>query len=123
MPLILATWEGETRRIVVRSQPGQGVCEIPSQLIAAMVGRTGDMAQVVEHLPSKCKALSLILVPLKGAGERGGGKKRSSHYGGKLKIRGLQSRLAWVKSKTQNVQSKKGCRFVALNAEKLKQIP
>jgi hypothetical protein len=30
MPLILTAWEAEVRRLVVRGQPRQKVCEIPS---------------------------------------------------------------------------------------------
>jgi hypothetical protein len=31
MPIILATWEAETRRTEVPGQPGQKFCETPSQ--------------------------------------------------------------------------------------------
>jgi hypothetical protein len=52
MPVILDTQEAEIRKITVRSQPGQIVCEIQHQK------RAGGEAQVVEHLPNKHEAQS-----------------------------------------------------------------
>jgi hypothetical protein len=48
---ILATLDTDIRRMVVQSQPRQIGCEILS-------GKYWCMAQVVEHLPGKCEALS-----------------------------------------------------------------
>jgi hypothetical protein len=56
-PVILATWEVQIRRIVVRSQPGQIALEILFGKHPNMKKRAGGVAQVVECLPSK-KALS-----------------------------------------------------------------
>jgi hypothetical protein len=56
--VILATLEAEIRRITVGSQPRQIVCETLSQKIPNTKKRTGRVAQVVERLPSKHKALS-----------------------------------------------------------------
>jgi hypothetical protein len=50
-PIILATREAEIRRITARGQLGQIVLETPSQ-------KASRVAQMAEHLPSKCKALS-----------------------------------------------------------------
>jgi hypothetical protein len=57
MPVILATQEAETRRIVVQRQPRQTVhgtlsCKYPTQK------RAGRVAQMAECLPSKGEALS-----------------------------------------------------------------
>jgi hypothetical protein len=56
-PVILATQEEEVRRIVVQSQPGKIVHETISQKNPTQK-RAGGVTQVVEHLPSKHKALS-----------------------------------------------------------------
>jgi hypothetical protein len=55
--VILATWETEIRRIMVQSQPGQIVWEILSQKYPIQK-RTGRVTQMVDCLPTKCKALS-----------------------------------------------------------------
>jgi hypothetical protein len=57
MPVILATWEGEIRRISVQSQLGQNslrhlIPKNPTQ------NRAVGVAQVLEFLSSKRKALS-----------------------------------------------------------------
>jgi hypothetical protein len=36
MPVILATWEAENRRIAIQDQLGQKVSKTPSQLIAML---------------------------------------------------------------------------------------
>jgi hypothetical protein len=50
-PIILATQEAEIRRIMVQSQPRQIVCE-------TLYKKGGEVAQVIEPLLSKCKALN-----------------------------------------------------------------
>jgi hypothetical protein len=62
MPVILATQEAEIRRFAVQSQPRQMVHETLSQKHPTPK-RTGGMVQVVEHLPSKHKALNSNLIP------------------------------------------------------------
>jgi hypothetical protein len=57
MPVILATQEAETRRTAVQSQPGKIVHKTLS-LTHPTQHRAGRVAQVVEHLLSKYKALS-----------------------------------------------------------------
>jgi hypothetical protein len=57
MPVILATWEAEIRRITVQSEPGQIVCKTLSRK-TTIHKSTGRVAQVVKHLPSKCEALN-----------------------------------------------------------------
>jgi hypothetical protein len=57
MPIILATQEAGTRRIVVQSQPRQIVCKTLPQKTHHKK-RTGRVAQVVEHLPRKYEALN-----------------------------------------------------------------
>jgi hypothetical protein len=57
MPVILATQEAEIRRIVVQSQPGVNDYETLSQKHPTQK-RAGEVAQVIQHLPSKCKALN-----------------------------------------------------------------
>jgi hypothetical protein len=57
MHVILATQEAEISRIVVQSQPGQIVPETLSGKYPSQ-GRAGNVAQVVEQLPSKCEALN-----------------------------------------------------------------
>jgi hypothetical protein len=54
-PVILATQEAEIRMIVVQSQPGQIVCK--TLFVYQTQKRAGEVAQVVEHLPSKSEAL------------------------------------------------------------------
>jgi hypothetical protein len=49
MPVIIATWEAEIRRIVVRDQPGQIVQETPIYKISR-AKRTEGVAQAVERL-------------------------------------------------------------------------
>jgi hypothetical protein len=54
MPIILATWEAEIRRIVVQSQTGEIACETLSQKKKRQhKKRAGGVPQVVECLPSK----------------------------------------------------------------------
>jgi hypothetical protein len=57
MPVNLLTWESTNRRIKVQGDPGIKV--IPVSTITT-VRRAGGLAQVLEYLPSKCKALSSI---------------------------------------------------------------
>jgi hypothetical protein len=56
--IILATWETETRSIMVQSQPGQIVQETPTSKITRPKW-TGGVAQVVEQLLCKWEALSI----------------------------------------------------------------
>jgi hypothetical protein len=57
MPIILATWEAEIRRLLVEGHSRQIVCETPIFKITRAKW-TGGLAQVVQHLICKCKALS-----------------------------------------------------------------
>jgi hypothetical protein len=57
MLVILATQEAKIRRITVQSQLREIVCETPSQKYPTQK-RASEVAQEVEHLPSKCEALS-----------------------------------------------------------------
>jgi hypothetical protein len=57
IPVILAIQEAEIGRIEVQSQPRQTVLKNLSQKYPTQK-RTGGMAQVVEHLPSKHEALN-----------------------------------------------------------------
>jgi hypothetical protein len=57
MPIILATWEAEMRRIIVQSQPGQIVQETLSRKYPKQ-NRAGRVGQVVKRLPSKHEALN-----------------------------------------------------------------
>jgi hypothetical protein len=57
MPVILAIQEAEIRRIMVRSQTWQIVCETLSQKYP-MQKRAGGVTQVVQYLPTKHEALS-----------------------------------------------------------------
>jgi hypothetical protein len=52
MPVILATQEGEIRRIAVQSQP------LAKRKYSTQKNRAGAVPQVVECLPSKHEALS-----------------------------------------------------------------
>jgi hypothetical protein len=54
MPIILATWEAETRRIKVGGQSGQIVLETP----ISKAKWTGGVAQMVECLLCELKTLS-----------------------------------------------------------------
>jgi hypothetical protein len=56
-PVILATWEAEIRRMVVPSQSRQIVYENLSPKYPTYK-MAGGIVQVVQHLSSKCKALS-----------------------------------------------------------------
>jgi hypothetical protein len=53
----LATQEAKIRRITVQGQPEQIVCKILSQKCPKQK-RAGGVAQVVEHLPSRCEVLN-----------------------------------------------------------------
>jgi hypothetical protein len=64
MPITLATWEVEIRRIIIRGQLKQIVHETPTSKITR-VKWTGGMAQAVEHLLYKCEALSSKPSPTK----------------------------------------------------------
>jgi hypothetical protein len=57
IPVILATWEAEIRRVMIQGQLGQIVHEIPISKITRAKW-TGGVAQAVERLLCKCKALS-----------------------------------------------------------------
>jgi hypothetical protein len=57
MPAILATQEPKIKRITVQSQTWQIACESLSWKYPTQK-RAGGVVQVVEHLPSKCEALS-----------------------------------------------------------------
>jgi hypothetical protein len=63
-PVILTTWEAKIKKIKVRGQPGQIVHKTPSPKVTRAKW-TGDLAQVVEHLLCKHKALSLNTKPTK----------------------------------------------------------
>jgi hypothetical protein len=59
MPIILATWEAQTRRIAVQSQPRQIVLETLSQKYPTHKKKKKKLAVVqTEHLPSKHEALN-----------------------------------------------------------------
>jgi hypothetical protein len=58
MPVILATWKVEITRIVSGGQPWQIVQDTPMSKITRAKW-TGGVAQAVEHLLCKQKALSL----------------------------------------------------------------
>jgi hypothetical protein len=64
MPLILSTWEAKIERIVVQRQPRKIVHKTPSSKITRAKW-TGDMAQAVECLLCKNKALCSNLSPTK----------------------------------------------------------
>jgi hypothetical protein len=57
MPIILATQQAEIRRILVRSQSGQIVCETLSQKNNPSQKRAGGVAQGIgpEYKPQYCK--------------------------------------------------------------------
>jgi hypothetical protein len=61
MPVILATQEAEISRIEVQASPGKEFLR-PYLKNNQHKKRVGGVAQVVEWLPSKCKALSSIPV-------------------------------------------------------------
>jgi hypothetical protein len=61
MPVILATWEAETRRITVRGQNGQIAQETPTSKIIRPKW-TGSVAKVVECLLYNHKVLSSLHV-------------------------------------------------------------
>jgi hypothetical protein len=54
---------GIGRRIAVESQPQQKCKTLAEKVLKQQ--RAGGMAQMVEHLPDKCEALSSNLVPTK----------------------------------------------------------
>jgi hypothetical protein len=64
MPVILTSWEAEIKGIKVWGQPRQVVYETQSPKITKAKW-TGHMAQVVEYLFCKCKALVQTSVPPK----------------------------------------------------------
>jgi hypothetical protein len=64
MPVTLVTWEAEIERIAVQGQPGQIVC-ISKKKKVTRAKWTRGVAQAVEHLLCKCKALSSTTVPPK----------------------------------------------------------
>jgi hypothetical protein len=64
MPVILATWETETRRIVVQGQSGQIVPETPISKITEAKW-TDFTARVIERLLCRLKALSANPSPSK----------------------------------------------------------
>jgi hypothetical protein len=64
MPVILATQEAEISRIAVQSQPSQIVHKTLSQKYSTQK-TAGRVAQVVEHLPSKCDALRISVLQKK----------------------------------------------------------
>jgi hypothetical protein len=57
MPVILATWEAEIRRVVIGSQSRQIVQETLSQKYPTH-NRVGGVAPVIGNLPNKGGALS-----------------------------------------------------------------
>jgi hypothetical protein len=57
MPIILATWEAEMRRIEVEASMGKWFMKHLSQKYSIQK-RFGGVVQMVEHLPSKCEVLS-----------------------------------------------------------------
>jgi hypothetical protein len=57
MPVILVTQEAEIKRITVQGQPRQNVFKTLSQKHSTQK-RAGGVAQVGEHLPRKCEALT-----------------------------------------------------------------
>jgi hypothetical protein len=57
MPVILGTWKAETGRIKVQGHPSQIVPDTPSPKITREKW-TGSVAQVVEHLLCRYKALT-----------------------------------------------------------------
>jgi hypothetical protein len=64
LPVILANWGAESRRIMVQGQPRQIAHETPISKITR-VKWTEDVAQAGEHLLCKHKGLSSNLVPPK----------------------------------------------------------
>jgi hypothetical protein len=60
MPVNLANQEAGIERIVVQNQPGQIIHKTLSQKYLTYVKTAGEVIQMVEHLPSKHKALSSI---------------------------------------------------------------
>jgi hypothetical protein len=59
MPTILATEEADIRKIEVQNQLGQIVATLYLESSQHKKRLLKSVAQVVEHLPSKCEALSL----------------------------------------------------------------
>jgi hypothetical protein len=68
--VILATWEAEIRRITVQGQPGQIVHETPPFPKITIEKWIGIVAQVVEDLLCKCKALSSNPFPTRKKGRK-----------------------------------------------------
>jgi hypothetical protein len=62
MPVILATWEAEMERMVMRGQPGQIVLQTPISNITRAKW-TGSVVQAVEHLLCKSAILSSSPIP------------------------------------------------------------
>jgi hypothetical protein len=64
-PVILATQEAEIRRIMVRSQPWTNRSrDLILKKTHHKKKKAGGVAQVAEHLPSKCEALIQIPEPV-----------------------------------------------------------
>jgi hypothetical protein len=80
-PVILATWEAEIGRIVVRGQPWQIVLETLSTKIIRAKWTRG-VAQVVEHQLCECEAPSSNYSPT------GGGKKIMTKQKGERERKG-----------------------------------
>jgi hypothetical protein len=83
MPVILATQEGEIRKISVQSQPRQKVRPYLKNAQHTKK-RASGVAQVVNHLPSKCEAQSSNPVISK--------TNKQKTYKGKHEAKGTQRR-------------------------------
>jgi hypothetical protein len=63
--VVLATWEGEIRRIEVWDQPWQILCGTPHHQKINAAKWIRGMSQTIEHKLCKCKALSSNPSPIK----------------------------------------------------------